>query len=109
MLVWAIGPLYRGTGHIFWAFGSGFGVVLEELVLSAPAAQCRGCSLDNRAIHLRHRTIGFAGSFLFRPADPSWLGAGGDLGILATLAVARDCVTSFVLLFGDLISPRPSR
>ena len=37
--------------------------------------------------------------FLFRPADPPMLGAGGELGILATSTVAQDCVTSCVPFF----------
>ena len=38
---------------------------------------------------------GFRAFLLFRPADPPRLGAGGDLGILATPAVAQDCAFSF--------------
>ena len=53
-----------------------------------------GCSLGNRATQLRHSTVGFSCYFLFRLAVPPPLGAGGDLGILATLTVAQDCLTS---------------
>ena len=40
------------------------------------------------------------------PTTPPPLGAGGALGIFATLTVAQDCVI-FPLLFGGIISPRP--
>ena len=66
-----------------------------------------GCGLDNRATQLWHKTVGLLCYFLFRAADPRPLGAGGDLGILATPTVAQGCVTSCFLFFGGLISPRP--
>ena len=45
--------------------------------------------------------------FLFRPANPPPLGAGGDLDILATPTVAQYYVTSFKnIFFGGMISPR---
>ena len=46
-----------------------------------------------------HRTVGLSCSFLFRPADPPPLGAGGDLSILANPTVAQDCVTPCFLFF----------
>ena len=50
-----------------------------------------GCGLDNRATQLWHKTVGLLCYFLFRAADPRPLGAGGDLGILATPTVTQDC------------------
>ena len=61
--------------------------------------------LGNRAIHLRHRTVVLS-CFFFRRADPSPLGAEGDLSIFTTPTVAQDGVTSCALFFGDLISFR---
>ena len=84
-------------------------MVLGYFVHPRPPAQYRGCGLENRATHLRHRTFVFSRSFLFLPANSPLLGAGGNLIILATSTVAQDCVASCVLFFGDLISPRPAR
>ena len=61
----------------------------------APPRSVPSHGLGNRAAKLWHRTVGFSFSFLFRPADPSPIGAGGVLGILATPTVAQDCVTLF--------------
>ena len=58
-----------------------------------PSHLAPGCGLGNRATQLLHRTVGFLRPFPFRPADRTPLGAGGDLGILATLTVARNCTT----------------
>ena len=70
-----------------------------------------GRGLGNRAITLWHRTVGFSCSLLFpRSADPPPLGAGGDLGILATPTVTKDCVTPFFsLFFGGINSTTYSR
>ena len=61
------------------------------------------CGLGNRATHLWHRTVVFSCRFLSRPADPTPLGTGGDLGILATPTV---CGFLCSLFSGDLTSPR---
>ena len=81
----------------FLSFCAGLGVVLAYFVLPTPPRSVPGCGLVNRANQLWHRTVVFSFCFLFRPADPPPLGAGGDLGILATPAVAQDCVTSCFL------------
>ena len=58
-----------------------------------------GCGLGHRATQLWHRTAVFSCYYIFRPADPAPLGAGGNLSILATQTVVQDCVTSCFLLF----------
>ena len=56
-------------------------VVPAYFILPTTPRSVPGCDLGNRATQLWHRTVGVSSSFLFRPAVPPPLGAGGDLGI----------------------------
>ena len=74
-----------------------------------PPSSVPGRGLGNQAAKLWHRTVGFSCSFLFRPADPLPIGAGGVLGIFPTPNVAQDYVTFFVYPFRwyNFASPAP--
>ena len=72
----------------FLRFWAGFGVVPAFFVLPIPLRSVPAHGLGDRAIKLWHRSVGFSCSFLFVLLTPPSLGAGGDLGILATPTVA---------------------
>ena len=76
---------HRTRSLSFWA---GFGVVPAFFALPAPPLSVPGRFLGNRVIKSRHKTVDFSCSFLFVLLTPPSLGAGGDLGILATPTVA---------------------
>ena len=78
-------------------------------VLPTPPGSVPGRGLGNRGATLWHKTDGFLCPFLFRPADPLAVGAGGDLGTSATPTVAQDCVAFCFLLFGGIFRLAPTR
>ena len=97
----------------FLSFWAGFGVVPAYFVLSTPPAHCRSvvwaigplkCGAGLSVLRFR---------FLFRHDDPPPLGAGGNLGILATPTFLQDCDFLFCLFrwynFALPPSPRLSR
>ena len=94
-------PLSTGSGlgnqaALLWhrtCFSEFLGRV-SYFVLPTPPRSVSGSGLGNGATQLLLRTVGFLCYCLYRPADPPPLGAGGDLGILATPSVAQDCATS---------------
>ena len=93
-------PLSTGSGlgnqaALLWhrtCFSEFLGRV-SYFVLPTPPRSVSGSGLGNGATQLLLRTVVFLCYCLYRPADPPPLGAGGDLGILATPTVAQDCVT----------------
>ena len=92
-------PLRAGAGPI-----AAQDTFSEILCTTDPPHSVPGHGLGNRAAQLRHRTVCFTCSFLFRPVDPPPRGR-GVLGNFATPTVPQDYV--IFLLFGGVISPRP--
>ena len=80
----------------FLSFWAEFGVVPAGFFRPAdPPRSVPGRGLGNRAAKLWHKAVGFGVRFIFVLPIPPTLGAGGNLGIFATPAVAQDCLTFF--------------
>ena len=64
------------------------------------ACSVLGCGLGNRATQLRHGMVCFSCYFIFRPADPPPVGAGGDMGYVGY----SDCDTGLCDFLCSLFS-----
>ena len=106
-------PLSAGAGLVlqhrtrFRSSWAGFGVVLACFVLPTPPAQCLAVVWAIGPLNCGTGLSFFRVLFFLVLPVLSPLGVGDDLGILATPAVAQDCVASCFIFFGGTILPRP--
>ena len=97
-LVWVTGPLYCGTGHVFFSFGPGLGWFLRISSCLHPPLSVPGFWVMGPLNCGTGQSVLCVHFFSVLPTPPR-SEPGAIWGILATLIVAQDCMSSCVLFF----------